>query len=149
MGFILTFFCFFETFYLTNGFIVCYNNSSDGILWCSYYFIPCYLNYFIFIGLFMNKSLFVAGLDFGITDEDLKNIFAEHGEVESAKVITDRMTGRSRGFGFVDMANGDAAMTCINKLNNTNVSGRVITVKIKEENPPRNSSGGGNNRRSY
>ena len=92
----------------------------------------------------MNKSLFVAGLDFGINDEELKNIFAEHGEVESAKVITDRMTGRSRGFGFVDMANADAAMACINKLNNTNVRGRVIAVKIKEDQPPRN-----NNRRSY
>jgi len=81
----------------------------------------------------MKNSLFVAGLDFSITSEELKDIFAEHGTVTNAKVLTDRETGRSRGFGFVDMSTDAEAATCIAKLNETSVKGRNIVVREKEE----------------
>lgn len=90
----------------------------------------------------MKKSLFVAGLDFGITDQGLSEIFAPFGTVESAKVITDKYSGQSRGFGFVDMCSQAEAEACINALNNTTVKNRQIVVKIKEDKAPGSSSGG-------
>ncbi|MFN8770023.1 MAG: RNA recognition motif domain-containing protein [Neisseriaceae bacterium] len=81
----------------------------------------------------MKKSLFVAGLDFGINDENLKEVFSSYGTVESAKVITDRFSGKSRGFGFVEMATPEEAQECIKNLDNTAVKGRQIAVRFKEE----------------
>ena len=94
----------------------------------------------------MNKSLFVAGLDFGINDDGLKEVFSSYGNVESAKVITDRMTGKSRGFGFVEMATVAEAQECVKNLDNASVKGRQIAVKFKEDRPSGSSSGG---RRSF
>lgn len=91
----------------------------------------------------MKKALFVAGLDFAIGDDDLKEIFSPYGDVESAKVIVDRLSGRSRGFGFVEMSTSDAAQACIKNLDNTPVKGRTIAVKLKEDRP----SGSSNNNR--
>lgn len=91
----------------------------------------------------MKKSLFVAGLDFAITDDGLKEIFAPFGTVESAKVITDKYSGQSRGFGFVDMSSQAEAEACISNLNETTVKNRQIVVKIKEDKAPGSSSGGG------
>lgn len=90
----------------------------------------------------MKKSLFVAGLDFGITDQGLSEIFSPFGAVESAKVITDKYSGQSRGFGFVDMSSQAEAEACIAALNNTTVKNRQIVVKIKEDKAPGSSSGG-------
>lgn len=93
----------------------------------------------------MKKSLFVAGLDFSVNDEALKELFSQHGTVETAKVVTDRYSGQSRGFVFVDMATQDNAQNCINNLNNTTHHNRQLVVKFKEASASR--SGGYNDSR--
>ena len=93
----------------------------------------------------MKKALFVAGLDYAITDENLKEIFSAYGTVETAKVITDKFSGQSRGFGFVDMLTQEEAQDCINSLNNSTVNSRQIVVKFKEDKP----SGNRNQTRSF
>ncbi len=88
-------------------------------------------------------NIFVAKLDFQTTSEDLQSLFEQFGEVESAKVIFDRETGRSRGFAFVEMPSDDEGNEAINSLNGTSVDGRVIVVKKAE---PRPAGGGGDRR---
>ena len=81
----------------------------------------------------MKKSLFVAGLDYAINEVFLKELFASYGTVENVKIITDRDTGKSRGFGFVDMLTQQQAQQCVEALNNTTIKGRQIVVKFKEQ----------------
>ena len=83
----------------------------------------------------MQNSLFVAGLEWSITNEELSEIFSACGTVESAKVVTDKFTGRSKGFGFVDMATAEDAANAITTLNNKTKKNRQIVVKIKEPKP--------------
>ena len=90
------------------------------------------------------NSLFVGGLDWSIKSEDLAEIFKEFGTVVSAQVITDRETGRSRGFGFVTMETADSAKSALDALNNATFNNRKVTVKYKESNG--NRQGGGGNR---
>ena len=71
-------------------------------------------------------NIYVGNISWGMTDQDLENLFAEHGSVTSAKIITDRMTNRSRGFGFVEMSDG--AEAAIEALNETEVEGRKLVV---------------------
>ena len=71
-------------------------------------------------------NIYVGNLSWGMSDQDLENLFAEHGSVTSAKIITDRMTNRSRGFGFVEMSDG--AEAAIEALNETEVEGRKLVV---------------------
>ena len=71
-------------------------------------------------------NIYVGNLSWGMNDQDLENLFAEHGSVTSAKIITDRMTNRSRGFGFVEMSDG--AEAAIEALNDTEVGGRKLVV---------------------
>ena len=71
-------------------------------------------------------NIYVGNISLGLTDQDLENVFAEHGTVTSAKIITDRATGRSRGFGFVEMSDG--AEAAIEALNGTEVDGRELVV---------------------
>ena len=71
-------------------------------------------------------NIYVGNISWGMTDQDLENLFAEHGTVTSAKIITDRMTNRSRGFGFVEMSDG--AEAAIEALNDTEVEGRKLVV---------------------
>ena len=85
-------------------------------------------------------NIYVSNLSFKLQDEDLKNIFTACGEVTSAKVIQDNQSGRSRGFGFVEMSNDDEARAAIEKLNGTEVDGRTIVVN---EARPRTEGGGG------
>ena len=73
-------------------------------------------------------NIYVGNLAYEVTDEDLMAAFSEYGEVTSAKVITDRFSGRSRGFGFVEMANGTEAQTAIDSLNGSDLKGRPLTV---------------------
>ena len=71
-------------------------------------------------------NIYVGNLSWGMSDQDLENLFAEHGSVTSAKIITDRMTNRSRGFGFVEMSDGGEA--AIEALNETEIEGRKLVV---------------------
>ncbi len=94
-------------------------------------------------------NIYVSNLSFNVQDEDLKDFFAEYGEVTSAKVITDKFTGKSRGFGFVEMSDDEAAKKAIAELDQATVEGRNIRVmeaKPKEEKPARSGGGfrGGN-----
>ena len=80
-------------------------------------------------------NIYVGNISWGMNDQDLENLFAEHGTVTSAKIITDRMTNRSRGFGFVEMSDG--AEAAIEALNGTEVDGRELVVN---ESKPRDKS---------
>jgi cold-inducible RNA-binding protein len=93
----------------------------------------------------MATKLFVGSLPYSMTDDDLQALFAEFGEVASAKVIIDRDTNRSKGFGFVEFNDDAAAKAAIDKLNNTEVGGRSIVVneaRPQESRPPRRDFGG-------
>lgn len=91
----------------------------------------------------MAKKLYVGNLSYNINDEDLMNRFAEFGTVTSAKVITDRETGRSKGFGFVEMESDDQANSAIDKLNGADFQGRNISVSEARPQAPREFRGGG------
>ena len=81
----------------------------------------------------MANNLYVGNLTFRTTNEDLENLFAQHGTVTKAVVITDRDTGRSRGFGFVEMSTDEEAKAAIDALNGKNVDGRDLTVNVARE----------------
>jgi RNA recognition motif-containing protein len=85
------------------------------------------------------KKLYVGNLPYGTTDSDLQEMFGEFGAVDSAQVIMDRETGRSKGFAFVEMANDQAAQAAINALNGKDMEGRALTVN---EARPREDRGG-------
>jgi RNA recognition motif-containing protein len=94
-------------------------------------------------------NIYVSNLSFNVEDEDLKDFFSEYGEVSSAKVITDKFTGKSRGFGFVEMPDNEAAQKAIAELDNATVESRTIRVmeaKPREERPARSSNFKSNNR---
>jgi cold-inducible RNA-binding protein len=76
----------------------------------------------------VGKKMYVGNLSYGMTDSDLQNLFAPHGAVQSAQVIVDRDTGRSKGFGFVEMDNDKEAQVAIAALNGQEVNGRALTV---------------------
>lgn len=91
-------------------------------------------------------NIFVSNLSFQVQDQDLLEIFAEYGEVSSAKVITDKFSGRSRGFGFVEMSSDEDAKKAIAELDQAEVDGRTISVaeaKPREQRPERKPFGGG------
>ncbi len=94
-------------------------------------------------------NIFVAKLNFDTQEHDLQNVFAEYGEIDSVKIIMDKFTGRSKGFGFVEMPNDEEAQNAINGLNDTEVDGRTIVVKKAEprENRNNNRDRGGYDRR--
>ena len=89
------------------------------------------------------KNLFVSNLGFRITSEDLQSIFGEYGEVVSAKVITDNISGRSRGFGFVEMQNEEEANKAIQKLNDAELDGRTLSVSEARPRSERRSESSG------
>jgi len=93
----------------------------------------------------MTNNIYVGGLPYSTTEGQLQEIFAEYGSVESARVITDTFTGRSRGFGFVEMSSGGEAQKAIEALNGTEIEGRTLTVK--EARPQEKRSGFGDDRR--
>lgn len=82
-------------------------------------------------------NLYVSNLSFNTSDADLKKLFSQFGEVSSAKVITDRETGRSRGFGFVEMSSDTHANSAIKALDNKEVDGRAMSVSVAIEKSPR------------
>ena len=90
----------------------------------------------------MGKNLFVGNLAFSVTDQELRDLFEKIGPVVSAKVIMDRESGRSRGFGFVEMADDGASQDAVNRMNGTESYGRKITVNEAQPRPPRRDMGG-------
>ena len=90
----------------------------------------------------MSQKLYVGGLPYSVTDGQLEEIFTEHGTVESARVIADKFTGQSRGFGFVEMSSGEDGQKAIDALNGTDFQGRTLTVN--EARPQERRSGFGN-----
>jgi RNA recognition motif-containing protein len=100
----------------------------------------------------MAKKLYVGNLSYGVTDSALEQMFAAHGSVRSAQVIMDRDTGRSKGFGFVEMSNDQEAQSAIAALNGQQVEGRALTVneaKPRENRAPVHGGGGGYGRDRY
>lgn len=91
----------------------------------------------------MSKRIYVGGLPFKTTEEELNTLFAAHGEVASAKLITDKFTNQSRGFGFVEMSDDAQAMAAIEKLNGTDFGGRKLTVNEARPMEPRSGGFGG------
>jgi len=85
-------------------------------------------------------NMYVANLSFHTQDEDLKKLFAEYGTVSSAKVITDRETNKSRGFGFVEMDSDAEAKEAIKGLNNKEIEGRALSVSVAKERPARTNN---------
>lgn len=77
-----------------------------------------------------NKKLFVGNLDYGVTSDQLRQLFGQHGTVVDAVVITDRASGRSKGFGFVEMGSEEEANAAIEKLNGSELEGRKLTVNM-------------------
>ncbi len=106
-------------------------------------------------------NIYVAHLSWDTTSDSLQNLFSQYGEVTSARIVTDRETGRSRGFGFVDMTNDEEGQKAIDSLNDTDFEGRTINVSVarpREERRPNNygnrgggygNNGGGYDRRRY
>jgi RNA recognition motif-containing protein len=88
-------------------------------------------------------NIYVGNLSWNLKDQDLQNLFASHGEVTSAKIVNDKFTNRSKGFGFVEMANDDEANAAITALNGTEVDGRNIVVNESRPKPEGERSGGG------
>jgi RNA recognition motif-containing protein len=101
-------------------------------------------------------NIYVSNLSFAIQDEDLRDFFAEYGEVSTAKVIMDKTTNRSRGFGFVEMPNDADGQKAIDGLDGASADGRVMRVTVAKPREERSTSGGGGfngggggNRRSF
>ncbi len=92
----------------------------------------------------MNEKLYVGGLPYATTEDQLQDVFAEHGTVVSARIITDKFTGRSRGFGFVEMGSADEAQRAIDALHESELGGRKLTVS--EARPQERRGGFGDNR---
>lgn len=97
-------------------------------------------------------NIYVSNLSFNVQDEDLKELFTPYGEVTSAKIIMDKMTNQSRGFGFIEMSDEAASKKAIAELDGKSIENRNIKVmeaKPKEDRPARSNNGGFNNGNSY
>jgi RNA recognition motif-containing protein len=91
----------------------------------------------------MSTKLFVGNLDFNVTENDLQDAFAAHGTVVEANLVTDRVTGRSRGFAFVTMNSPEEAQKAIDALNGTELGGRAVNVNVARPREERPGGGGG------
>ncbi|MFO0700358.1 MAG: RNA-binding protein [Nitrospira sp.] len=90
----------------------------------------------------MSLKLYVGGLPYAATESQLNTLFAEHGTVESARIVVDKFTGQSRGFGFVEMATPEEAQAAITALNGSQMDGRSLTVNEAKPMEPRSGGGG-------
>ena len=91
----------------------------------------------------MATRIYVGGLPYSATEQELENLFAAHGTVTSASVITDKYTGQAKGFGFVEMSTNEEAASAINALNGTSMGGRSLTVNEAKPREERSGGGGG------
>jgi RNA recognition motif-containing protein len=94
----------------------------------------------------MSNKIYVGGLPYSVTDGQLQEVFSAHGTVESARVISDKFTGQSRGFGFVEMSSGGEAQTAIQALNGTQMDGRTLVVNEAKPMVRRDNGGDGGGR---
>ena len=101
-----------------------------------------YLNFFI-------MNIFVAKLDYNTSEETVRGLFENYGSVDSVKIIMDKFTGRSKGFGFVEMSDDNEANEAISNLNDSEVDGRNIVVKQAQPREKRDFRGGGGDRSGY
>ena len=90
----------------------------------------------------MGSKIYVGGLPYSATESEVETLFGEHGTVESARVITDKYTGQSRGFGFVEMSSPSEAQAAISALHSTEMGGRTLTVNEAKPMAPRYGGGG-------
>ncbi len=90
----------------------------------------------------MGSKLYVGGLPYSATQVELTDLFSSHGTVQSANVISDKFTGQSRGFGFVEMSSNEEAQAAISALNSTEFGGRTLTVNEARPQAPRTGGGG-------
>jgi RNA recognition motif-containing protein len=90
----------------------------------------------------MGSKIYVGGLPYSTTEQELSGLFSTHGAVQSARIITDKFTGKSRGFGFVEMATAEEAQKAIAALNATQLGGRTLTVNEARPQEPRSGGGG-------
>jgi RNA recognition motif-containing protein len=97
----------------------------------------------------MNNKLYVGGLPYSVTDQELNSLFEQHGTVQSANVVKDKYTDNSRGFGFVEMSTQEEAEKAIQALNGTDMQGRALTVNIAKPKSDRARGDGRNNRDRY
>ncbi|MCC7460019.1 MAG: RNA-binding protein [Proteobacteria bacterium] len=97
----------------------------------------------------MGNKLYVGNLSFSVDEGSLQTMFAEHGTVQSAKIIMDRDSGRSKGFGFVEMSNASEAQSAIEKMNGQEFDGRALTVNEARPQEPRSGGFGGGDRGGY
>jgi RNA recognition motif-containing protein len=97
----------------------------------------------------MEKKLYVGGLSYNTTQQTLQNLFEKVGDVATVNIITDRDTGRSKGFGFVEMTTEDGAQAAIDKYNGQELDGRRLTVNEAKPQAPRSGGGGGGSRGGY
>lgn len=88
----------------------------------------------------MSFNIYVGNLSFNSTEADLRNLFAQYGEVDTVKIISDQFTGRSRGFGFVEMINREEGLRAVQELDSKELGGRSLKVN---EAKPKNAGGGG------
>ncbi len=94
----------------------------------------------------MGSKIYVGGLPYSVSEPQLNELFATHGTVESVRVMTDKFTGQSRGFGFVEMSTPQEAKSAIDALNGTQLEGRTLTVNEARPQEPRTGAGGGGGR---
>ena len=112
--------------------------------------VHCFLmavNTFFVFKIFIKMNIYVGNLSWGLKDQDLANLFTPFGEVASAKIVMDKFTQRSKGFGFVEMPNDEQAQAAIAQLNGSEVEGRNLVVN--ESRPKEEGSGGGFKKRSF
>jgi RNA recognition motif-containing protein len=101
----------------------------------------------LFFKFFLNMNIYVGNLSWGLKDQDLANLFAPFGEVASAKIVMDKFTQRSKGFGFVEMPNDEQAQAAIAQLNGSEIEGRNLVVN--ESRPKEEGGGGGFKKRGF
>lgn len=90
-------------------------------------------------------NIYISNLSYGVNDADLNELFSEYGTISSAKVIMDRESGRSRGFGFVEMSNEEEGQKAISELNEAEYDGKIINVNVARPRTERSNNGGGYN----
>ena len=118
-------------------------SQSTAILSSPRVLCSCPLRWPPSLGGYMGKKLYVGNLSYSTTDQVLQDLFSQCGTVESARIITDRDSGRSKGFGFVEMSSDNEAQTAISKFDGQQFEGRAMTVNEAKPQAPRENRGGG------